>query len=352
VIATVAVVLALLAGCSGSSGDPRADAVEGTVELIVVPRYDAAAEAIETLRADVAALCAAPSPTTLAAARTSWHRARIAWSETEAAWVGPVMDRRSEGLVDWPASGDRVDAVIAGADGAIGPDAVRATATSARGLGALEYLLFADGEDTAGRLRAEPRRCAYAEAVAAVAAEESAAVLRAWTDGVDGEPAYEATLTGAGEDAIDGEEAVGMLVERHLFLVERISDAEIGASLGMRGTPLPEALAEGPAGAGGEDVVARLEGVRAEYEPGGEGDSATLGDLLRERDPDVHERLVATLDAAIAKARAVDGPLGDHAAGRRAVREAIKHAQTVLETEVVSVLGVTVGFSDNDGDSG
>ena len=262
------------------------------------------------------------------------------------------MDRRSEGLVDWPASGDRVEAVIDEAAPPLGPDTVRATSTSARGLGALEHLLFADGERTAARLRGEPERCAYASAVATVAAEESDAVSRAWSEGVDGEPPYAEALTGEGPDAIDAEEAVGMLVERHLFLVERIADAEIGASLGMRGTPLPEALAEGAAGAGGEDVAARLEGIRAEYAPGGEDGEATLGDLLRERDPDVHARLTQRLDAAITAARAVKGPLAGDAGARRGVREAVKEAQTVLETEVVSVLGVTVGFSDNDGDSG
>jgi predicted lipoprotein len=81
-----------------------------------------------------------------------------------------------------------------------------------------------------------------------------------------------------------------------------------------------------------------------------EGES--LGDLLGDRSDDVRGRLLARLDAAIAIARAVKGPLGDAAAARRRLAEAIDAVQTVLAAEVVSVLGVTVGFSDNDGDSG
>lgn len=348
--ALACIVLGLVAACGGSSSDSRDDAADGVTRSVLVPSYEQAAARGAELAEAVRALCAAPSAERAAAARASWRDARAAWSRTEAAWIGPVMDRRSEGLVDWPANADRIDTVIASTSQP-SEETVLSTSTSARGLGALEHLLFDDGGATGARLRAEPARCAYAQAVADVIADETEGLRVAWVEGEGGEAPYADALSGEGSDGIDGEEAVGMLVERHLFLVERIADQELGASLGMRGTPQPEALAEGAAGGGATDIADRLKGIRAEYVPG-DGETQTLGDLLAERDADVQERLMSKLDAAIAIAESIDGPLADDPAGRRRLRTAVKEAQVVLETEVVSVLGVTVGFSDNDGDSG
>lgn len=340
---------ALLAACGGGGGDPQREAAATLADEVIVPAYAAETEAAATLERRMDALCAEPTPRRLAAARSAWAEARAGWKRTEPAWVGPAMDRRSEGLVDWPASAEGVESVLASGRPA-DESTVLSTSTSSRGLGAVEHLLFGDGEATASRLAREPRRCAYARAVAGVVAAETAALSAAWAEGLDGDPPYAETLGGEGADAMSGEEAIGMIVEDHLFLVQQISDHELGPSLGLRGAPRPEALAEGAAGRGAADIALRLEGLRAAYAPGMEGES--LGDLLGDRSDAVRGRLLARLDEAVAIARAVKGPLGDDAAARRRLAEAIDAVQTVLAAEVVSVLGVTVGFSDNDGDSG
>jgi predicted lipoprotein len=339
----------LLAACGGGGGDPQSEAAATLADEVIVPAYAAEAAAAATLERRMDALCAEPTPRRLAAARSAWTDARAGWKRTEAVWVGPAMDRRSEGLVDWPASTEGVESVLASGRPA-DRSTVLSTSTSSRGLGAVEHLLFGDGEATAQRLASEPRRCAYARAVAGVVAAETAALGAAWAEGLDGDPPYAETLGGEGEGAMSGEEAIGMVVEDHLFLVQRISDQELGPSLGSRGAVRPEALAEGAAEHGAADIALRLEGLRAAYAPGTEGES--LGDLLGERSEDVRGRLLARLDEAIAIARAVKGPLAADAAARRRLAEAVDAVQTVLAAEVVSVLGVTVGFSDNDGDGG
>ena len=70
---------------------------------------------------------------------------------------------------------------------------------------------------------------------------------------------------------------------------------------------------------------------------------------------DTDERVRAHFEASIAAIDAVDGPLREAAAEGSAqavtVYEELMALQDTLSTEVVSLLGVSVGFSDADGDS-
>ena len=137
-----------------------------------------------------------------------------------------------------------------------------------------------------------------------------------------------------------------------LFLLEAITDLELGAAIGaMDREPDPEAIDEGAAAAGVEDLTARLDGVRAVLvgnEAGGEGLAPLLGDGIA-------GRLRDQLSAARAAVGAVDPPLrtasAESPAAVAAARDAIKAVQITVATEVVSHLGVTIGFSDADGDS-
>ena len=71
--------------------------------------------------------------------------------------------------------------------------------------------------------------------------------------------------------------------------------------------------------------------------------------------PEVDSRMTAAIESASTAVDGVDGSLESAIAANpqsvRNVYDSFKELQRVLNTEVVSVLGVTVGFSDTDGDS-
>ena len=127
-----------------------------------------------------------------------------------------------------------------------------------RGLGALEHLLYS-GDDpfggapqTVGTVGAldDPRRCEYSDGVATVIAQEAALLAAGWTDVWDGGEPYREQLAADEGDGLDS------LVNDALFLLESITDLELGAALGaMGGSPKPESIDEGPAAAGVEDLL-------------------------------------------------------------------------------------------------
>ena len=121
---------------------------------VIVPRYETFATEADELVAAVDGLCAAPSPAALDAAQAQWDATRAAWRQTMAFGFGPVMDLRTMSAVDFGTSAEKVEDVVAGTE-PITAEAIGQLGANARGLGAIEQLLF--GED-AGTLTATTGR--------------------------------------------------------------------------------------------------------------------------------------------------------------------------------------------------
>lgn len=345
IIAAIAVVAAA-AGCGAGAPD-RGDVLGELADEVIVPAYERLAASTEALADATAELCSTLNPDDLAAARLTLEEARADWSYSEAMWVGPVMERRSWAVIDWPISPSEIEDLIA--DDAVEIDydrLARRIGADQRGLGAVDYLLGPPGAASLDEL-ADPRRCAYLAGTAEVAAAEAALLSADWTADFEGEGPYRAVFADPDESGLDA------VVNDAVFLLESITDLELGAALGEMGREAdPSRIGEGPAGLGVADLTGRLEGLRAvligtDETPGGL--SPLLGD-------DLVGRLAARFASAAAAVAAIEPPLLDAVAASpqtvSAARAAIKDLQITIVTEVVSRLGVTIGFSDADGDTG
>ena len=274
---------------------------------------------------------------------------------TEAAWFGPVMGRRSLGLIDWaPIDPERIEMMLASSRATSEEDVRNVLASSQRGLGAIEYLLF--GGDALARLSApDSPRCNYLAALGRVIQSEADAVLGEWVAGDDGKPAYSDFFTGRSRSSLLPGQAVAELVRTQVFLLRTIVDMRLASALGLgEGGPDPLAI---PGGAGLnalDDLRNEILGMRDVYlglEPDGGGISALVSPLSAETDERMRDNFAASLSAI----HAVEGPLNVAVVERprqvRAVYDSLSVLQRTLNTEVVSLLGVSVGFSDTDGDS-
>ena len=118
-------------------------------------------------------------------------------------------------------------------------------------------------------------------------------------------------------------------------------------------TPDPSAIPSGPATNETADLLAQLQGIRDVYL--GPDDNG-LTALIAGRSNDADTRVRAALDRAVAAVEAVPGPLRELAAAdapeAHAAYEAIEALEVEWNTDVVSLLGIVVGFSDAEGDSG
>ena len=333
----------------------RAAMLQSLTALVILPGYTAAADALAALHQSTESLCAAPGPAALAAARQEWRAARQAWLRTEAYRFGPAMDRRSASLVDWhPVDAAAIDVLLAEGAAVTGERVREYLPATQRGLGAAEHLLFGPGSDALGA--GGPERCAYLEAVTAVARAETAGILADWQG--DGESAgysggYAGFYDGTAASSLLDREAEAVAVRSLVFQVRAIANMRLAPALGLDGAADVSAIPSGAADHSGADLLSQMDGIAALYAGGAGG--LGLSDRVRILSADTDARMLAALDAASAAVRELDGSLIARLAAApaetQAVYDRIKEMQRILNTEIVSLLGVSVGFADTDGDS-
>ena len=359
----LAAALLTLAACGGNgSGDPgrtksvsRQDVLTSLTNLVIVPRYRQAADAMGRLADSVETLCSEPNAAALERARSDWRGARNAWVTTEAFRFGPAMDRRSQSLVDWwPVSVERIDRALDGGDLVTEETVRQFMPATQRGIGAMERLLFAEGSNSL-TTQGAAARCGYLMALTAVAHEEIEGILHGW-EGDEESPGYAGFFDGSANSSLHPRVAEAEVVRSLVFLVRTIANMRLGAALGVDAEPDLMAIPSGAAGHSREDLSRQLLGISEMYR-GAKGDPQALGigHMVGQSSPEVDNRMTAEIESALTAVDGVDGSLESAIAANpqsvRNVYDSFKEMQLVLNTEVVSVLGVTVGFSDTDGDS-
>lgn len=299
----------------------RAEVVTGLVDSVMRPGVDAALDAGTEFATAVDAACAAPTTDSVAAARAALAAGWRAWQTTDPYDLGPAMERRSTSVLGFEADPFGIDKRLAAATPSDPATIRNRTGSGLRGYAAAHHLLIGDAAAY------DAVRCGYVGAVAAVIVEELEAIRAGWSAGLDGEP----------QSVIDD------LVNMSLADLEA-SDKRLTAIL-ESGEAAPLELPAGEL----FRIAARLDGLAAVLEGGGDepGLAALLnGGLANELD----DTLTTAQRALETYAEAPQDTTPDRVE-LRAIRDALGDLRTLMSTEVVSGLGVTVGFSDNDGDS-
>ena len=351
-------VLAGLVACTQAPPPTRQEVLASLADDLIVPRYQSVAVEMGELRDALDTLCANPTPDTLASARTAWREARAPWMRSQATWFGPVMQRRSRILVDWsPVDAERIEATLTKRE-SVSPNDVREFfGSTQRGLGAIEYVIF--DEDRAVLESAKDAggiRCQYLTALGRVVADEAAAVSNEWS-GAGGGQDYAAYFKGTASIALVEQQAVDEAVRTSVFLTRSIADMRLGKALGADGgQPDPSAIP----GAGGQNAVADLRnqalGMQDVYLGAGTDGAHGISDLVRGVSEEADERMRGHFTAALVAIDGLQEPLQSTVVSdpepARLAHQRIQELQRALNTEVVSLLGVTVGFADTDGDGG
>lgn len=359
VAVVVAVVGALLlAACSDDGGDEGGDGATSSssattrevdadavltalADDVIVPAYQVLGESLDALATTTADLCATPSPAALEAARDAWRDATVAWQRTRGFGVGPALDERLMSDVGFAARERVVTLLLEGTD-PVDEASVAEEGAAARGLYAAEILLFGEGSDALAT--GDPRRCEYAASVAALAAEAAQPIVDAWVDG-EARTAFVEGLDGGPQSSVDA--LVNEVSHRldELDLMQLRDMAEAGSV-----DDLDETRLGGPADERLAERAALLTGMAAAIGDGETGISA----LVAGKDADTADRLAEATTAASdalgelppSVADAFDDP--DDIA---AASDALANLKVLLSTEAASLLGVTISFSDSDGDS-
>jgi predicted lipoprotein len=340
----------------GAPGFDRRQMLRELAANVILPTYRDLASRTAELRVATDALCAAPSIDGLAAARDAWRGARVPLQESWLVHFGPAMtDRIQTDLDFWPARPESIEATLATTT-AITPEWVRELGVSSKGLPAIEYLLFDPARDDATLLTAYgdggagARRCALAAALAADAERAAAQLVSSWEHG------YSAVLTDEGSHAYPMlQDAVSALYNAVFSATESIKVRKLGTPQGREsgGVPQPESAESRFADHSVDDMLAAMRAVRAMM-TGDRGDRAGLGflDAVAEIRADAVPDVIARIDTAIAALETLPRPFDEHLTDPivETVYQAVAAVVRVMSTDVAALLGVTVTFTDNDGD--
>ena len=331
----------------------RGEVLQSLTARVILPGYSAAAAGLTKLELSVGSLCSNPGEDALTSARDDWRDARRAWLRTESFRFGPAMERRSLSLVDWwPIDTVKIDRNLASQEAITEERVSEFLSATQRGLATAEYLLFGQGSDSLAGGPGGWERCAYLQAVVGVASREVGGILADWR-GADGQSGYAGYFDGTGSLALLDSEAEAEAVRSLVFQVRAIANMRLGAALGVDVDADASEIPSGDADSTGDDLLAQVEGIAAIYRgvDGGLGLSARVAAVSEEADARMLSAIESTIDAARNMEGSVFYMLETDPAQVRLVYDNLKELQRVLNTEIVSLLGVSVGFSDTDGDS-
>ena len=352
-------VVACSLGCGGGPAPgPRAAAVDRRDVLAGVADRGILV-LTEALATRAGALCPDPTQQKRHEVRAAWAGARAAYRATEAFGFGPVDELRLARAMDFtPVREDAVQALLTGAE-PLSPEALARIGATVRGFGVLERLLFEGVGDEGAALAAlagSPRRCAYVMALAEDLSMSGAALARAWRPaGGD----FRGALVEAGRDPrgfMSQRAALSAVLEALVGVATR-AEEELARPLGRLdgGGPRPEAALARASGHGLAEIRAWLGALELLYQARSPGlDGVGLMELVASVDTPLSLRVQGALTAAVAALDAVPGPLDQAVltapAAVEAARVAAHEVLLYLAVDVAARLGVTLTFSDNDGD--
>jgi predicted lipoprotein len=382
---------------SGTHRAERARAVLASIGAnVILPRLRAFEDAAGSLLHAAETYATTLAADDRAAAQRAWREAIGIWQELEVLQVGPAGKMPRPGVMgtyggrdlrdpiySWPLVNTcRIDQETVSQDYE-DPDAFEATElVNVRGLDALEYLLFVEGDGNTcsasstinasgqwtalGSEEIRRRRARYARSLAILLHRNASELLRAWEQASAELPEggdFLAQLSNAGLPGSvypTAQEGLNAVVDAFLYIDVETKDRKLAAWIGMGGDCMrpacPELLESRFAGINRENLIANLRGFRAAFLGADVGrDAMGFDDLLVSAGAgDLRDRLLGAIDRAMAAFEALPAitpaTLAANVEAVNQARVALKAVTDLLKTEFLTVLDIELPMG-RDGDN-
>jgi len=342
-------------------GDRRV-ALRGATEQVILPTYAELGTRSAELASLLDELASTPEAADLAAIRRAYRDVRAPLEEAAAFGFGPAVELHSVADIDQsPLDVAKLEAELA-SEKELTLQEVRSLGANKRGLHAIEYLLFPEDEAEletallADDLQGERRR-RFASVAGQIVADNAEALRAAWDPEMGGYSRRFAEPGRPDSVSVNVQAGLDTLLNESVVLSEVIANVKLGKPLGaVTGGRIDATAQESErSGASLTDMARNVRGIRNVYF-GARDDSLepNLSLLVRAKSPSADRHAREALDAAAAAISAIPEPftaaLDDAPETVTAAYDAVKTLKRVLATEVLSSLGASLKFSDNDGD--
>jgi len=293
-----------------------------------------------------------PNEENLIKLRKQWLETILVWKRCELYNQGPVEQSFIHNSIDkWPVNATTIETAINGED-IIDKSYIASRGSNAKGLAAIEYLIFNQEKNTSEVLNdfSNSRRLDYLSSLSENLVEVSESTNSMWT-GYQNE--FE-TQAGGG---LEGGQ--NKLINNLINLLEEIVQTKVGKVLGNSngGTPMPS-LAEGYNSAASLQMIkANLKTIERCYT--GEFSQAPFRVgfdefLIQSESIALNERILNQIQSCYESIDKIQNELGSAVISENqqvvALYDTFGELLILLKVDLANVLGSTITFTDNDGD--
>lgn len=343
----------------------------GLVDGAIIPLYTELEATGKILPEKSRAFCADVTAETFAAVRDAWGETLLAWERTDALLFGPAIEEQVDFAINFsPPKKLVINRLLTSVANPLTVDMVAKAGVGGQGLSTLEFLLFDRGKTDAQMLalfqgEAGQRRCDYVVAASELLYRNISKVTEPW---LREENSYaDAFRTARGSPVFVGpREAIDLLVGKLFQSAEKTARQKTGMPLGkgmMRpgseghqepvGQGNPYKLAAWRSGYGIKVIRANMEGIQRILQEGGllqwlrdnneRGAEKFVADMMEQR---LGNYLNLPLPEADPFELIEQGKLNE-LNGYYFLGNDIQRG---IKRQLARVMGVQLGFNDNDGD--
>ncbi len=351
-----------LASCKPEKTSPldkydRGAMLQGTYNDVIVTVHADFMQAAKTLDSVAQIFGAVPSLNNLEALQQEWKNAQSKWQLCAPMDIGDVRESFIHNKIDkWPTNKTFIENFIAGSS-VLDEAFIESSGSTSKGFPAMEYLIFGtDDISVMVSFTTSPnasRRLDYVTALAANLRTKALELQQRW--GI-----YELSYVSKTGLAIDG--SVNLMVNALIEYEEFIKNDKVAAPAGHKtnGTVQPGSVENAMSDASVAHIVQNLKGL--DYMMSGNINGLPgqgLYGYLDAVDPMVDgvklsDKLNSQIDACLTAAANINGPLEEAVVNNPAQVETLyielKRLTVLMKVDMASLLGVTITFTDNDGD--
>lgn len=346
-----------VAPAAAQSAIPVNDIVTGSVDGYIRPGFHQLAVDSAALDASLATLCGSPAAGTLGDTQVKFRAVVLSFARIEFLHLGPLTTGdRAERLLFWPGSKGialkQVQQVLAEKDAtAVDPITLQKKSVAMQGLGALEFVLFGTGAETLGTADGA-FRCSYGHAIATLVSGIAATLDTEWSDpSPDGAVAHMLDPQPDAQDYRTSKEVLEKLAGSLVNGTETVRDQRIAPIVGQAdGKPRPKSALFWRSDMTAQALKANFQGLRDLFVIGkfSEATKASGSGWIS-------NSALFEFDNAIATAGTIAEPIEVAVAGTglvklKAMTNITRSLDTLLGENLPSALGLTMGFSQLDGD--
>ncbi len=301
---------------------------------VVIPTNQLFAKRAGELSSVVNTFVKNPNDRTLKAAQDAWLATRSPWEQSECFTFGPAESLGYDAALDtWPVNGTDLNGILKSQDQPT-PEYAEKLKDTEKGFHVIEYLLFGENNN---RQAADfnQRELEYLQALSTNFSEVAGELVTSWTQGVEGQPAYQEIVATAGESGNGTyptvQAGVQEIVQGIIDSLDEIANEKIGQPFEEKNPQLFESRFSHNTLNDLKSNVKGAENVYLGQFPDADTSGKGLSAYVAQVKPDVDAKVKSQIQASLAALDQIPAPIEESFNDPKAA-DAIQSAQKTINT--------------------